>query len=39
MVITNMVMKFNNFDIFDKFDDIFELLSADACHMPSVNYL
>ena len=37
MVIQNMVMKFNNFDIFYKIWYIFDLLSALACCAVSVN--
>ena len=31
MVISNMVMKFQNADIFEHFCDIFDLSSAHAC--------
>ena len=36
MVIPNMVMKFHNFDIFYKICYIFDLPSALACHVESI---
>ena len=38
MVVTNMVLKFNNIDICEHFYDILDLLSADPCRMLSVNF-
>ena len=37
MVISNMVMKFHNFDIFYKICQFFDLLSALACRVESIN--
>ena len=37
IVVSNIVMKFHNFDIFHKFDYIFDMSSALACRMESIN--
>ena len=37
MVIPNMVMKFDNFEIMDKIGQLFDLSSALACRVESIN--
>ena len=37
MVIRNIVTKFQNFETFETFGDIFNLLSAHACRVESIN--